>query len=161
MFRRTYPRVLAYARTMAGAADAEDAVAEAFATAWRRRNDIPAHAQLGWMIGVTRRVLANRRRTDRRLGALRERLAFQRNSLEAPGPIDLLDRGLRDELAALPATDREALLLVAWFDLSPTDAAQVLGITPAAFRMRLTRARRRMSPHLDPSLTKEPRWQTH
>ena len=71
LFRTTYPRVRAYARTMAGPADADDAVAETYAIAWRRQRDIPQDAALGWLFGVTRRVLANERRSQRRFTALR------------------------------------------------------------------------------------------
>lgn len=63
LYRATYPRVLAYARSMASRDDADDAVAEAYAIAWRRQRDIPRSAELGWLIGVTRRVLANTRRS--------------------------------------------------------------------------------------------------
>ncbi len=49
----------------------------------------------------------------------------------------MLDRALR----ALPAKYKEALLLVAERTLEPGDAAVVLGLTPAAFRQRLSRAR--------------------
>ena len=68
LYRATYPKVRAYARSMASEADADDAVAEAYATAWRRQRDIPRGAELGWLIGVTRRVLANTRRSERRVG---------------------------------------------------------------------------------------------
>jgi len=44
-------------------------------------------------------------------------------------------------LAALPALYREALLLVAFDDLRPAEAAVVCGITPEAMRQRLSRAR--------------------
>src|SRR5881392_3168443 len=63
LYRVTYPRVLAYARSMASREDADDAVAETYAIAWRRQRDIPHGAELAWLIGVTRRVLANARRT--------------------------------------------------------------------------------------------------
>src|SRR3954454_5211160 len=77
LYRATYPRVLAYARTMASPDDADDAVAETFAIAWRRQRDIPRGAELGWLIGVTRRVLANSRRSRRRAGALHALLDLQ------------------------------------------------------------------------------------
>jgi RNA polymerase sigma factor (sigma-70 family) len=44
-------------------------------------------------------------------------------------------------LAALPAHYREALLLVGVEGLSPAEAAGVCGLTPEAFRQRLSRAR--------------------
>jgi hypothetical protein len=34
-------------------------VAETYAIAWRRQRDVPRGAELGWLIGVARRVLAN------------------------------------------------------------------------------------------------------
>jgi RNA polymerase sigma-70 factor (ECF subfamily) len=56
-----------------------------------------------------------------------------------------LDRALR----ALGPVDREALLLVAWEDLTPTQAAHVLKLNPTAFRVRLLRARRRLRAALE------------
>ncbi len=59
-------------------------------------------------------------------------------------------------LAALDETDRETLLLVSWEGLGAREASAAMGITPAAFRMRLARARRRLTSQmrtvgLDPS----------
>jgi len=61
-----------------------------------------------------------------------------------PAPSVELDAELEDALRSLSAQDREALLLVAWEDLTPTAAAASLGISAAAFRVRLHRARRRL-----------------
>jgi RNA polymerase sigma factor (sigma-70 family) len=159
LYRATYPRVLAYARSMASRDDADDAVAEAYAIAWRRQRDIPSGAELGWVIGVTRRVLANTRRGRRRAGALHALLDLQPRR-PGPDPADRVEDGeLRDALLGLSPLDREALLLTAWFDLASADAAQALGITPAAFRMRTARARRRMRAALNPTTSKEdPQW---
>jgi RNA polymerase sigma-70 factor (ECF subfamily) len=44
-------------------------------------------------------------------------------------------------VARLPATHREALLLVGVEGLTPAEAAGVCGLTPEAFRQRLFRAR--------------------
>jgi RNA polymerase sigma-70 factor (ECF subfamily) len=154
-YRATYPRVLAYSRSMASREDADDAVAEAYAIAWRRQRDIPRGAELGWLIGVTRRVLANARRGRRRAGALHALLDLQPQA-PGPDPADRVEDGdLRDALMALSPLDREAVLLTAWFELSSADAAQALGITPAAFRMRAARARRRLRSALNPTPTKE------
>jgi RNA polymerase sigma-70 factor (ECF subfamily) len=67
----------------------------------------------------------------------------------APAP-DLieLDSALGDALRALSPADREALLLVAWEDLTPAQAARSLGINATAFRVRLLRARRRLQQKL-------------
>lgn len=161
LFRRTYPQLLGYVRVVTGSADAEDVVAETYAIAWRRRASIPEGAELGWLIGVARRVVLNQRRGERRLDALRARLSA-RHDAAALDPSELIaDDELRAAVRALPARDREALLLTTWFDLSPTDAAAALGIAPPAFRMRLARARRRLRAQLLPpeTLPKErPQW---
>jgi RNA polymerase sigma-70 factor (ECF subfamily) len=52
-------------------------------------------------------------------------------------------------IAALPAPYREAVLLVAFDDLRPAEAALVCGITPEAMRQRLSRARARLACALD------------
>ena len=131
-------------------ASADDAVAEAYAITWRRQRDIPRGAELGWLIGVTRRVLANARRGRRRAGALHALLDLQPRA--GPDPADRIEDGeLRAALLALSPLDREAVVLTAWFDLSSADAAQALGITPAAFRMRAARARRPLAPPSNPT----------
>ena len=161
LYRSTYPRVLAYARSMASREDADDAVGETYTIAWRRQRDIPRGAELGWLIGVTRRVLANARRSRRRAGALHALLDLQPRA-PGPDPAELVEDGtLRAALLALSSLDREAVLLTAWFDLSSADAAEALGITHAAFRMRAARARRRLRAALSPTTTKEsPTWNT-
>ena len=160
LYRATYPRVLAYARSLASREDADDAVAETYAIAWRRQRDIPAGVELGWLIGVTRRVLANARRSRRRAGALHALLDLERRP-HGPDPADrIADAELRAALLELSPLDREAVVLSAWFDLSSADAAQALGITPAAYRMRTARARRRLRAARLDLRTREPECHT-
>ena len=64
-------------------------------------------------------------------------------AIQAPEVLEL-DPALGVALRSLSRLDREALLLVAWEDLTPTQAARSLGISPTAFRVRLLRARRRL-----------------
>jgi RNA polymerase sigma-70 factor, ECF subfamily len=160
LYRATYPRVLAYARSVASREDADDAVAETYAIAWRRQRSIPRGAELGWLIGVTRRVLANTRRGRRRAGALHALLDLQPRA-PGPDPADLIsDNELRAALLSLSPLDREAIVLTAWFDLPSADAAQALGIRPAPFRMRAARARRRLRGALNPTPKEQPQWNT-
>lgn len=136
--------LLAYALRRATPQEAQDAVSEAFLVAWRRISDVPADP-LPWLIGITRRTLANQRRAGRRRTALVERIAAE----PAQQPRDPADRGPRGEtlraLATLSERDREALCLVAWEGLTPGEAAEVLGVPATAFRVRLHRARRRLA----------------
>jgi RNA polymerase sigma-70 factor, ECF subfamily len=134
--------VLAYALRRADPATAEDVVAETFVIAWRRMDDLP-DPPLPWLLGVARRVLANLRRGERRRGALLDRLRHEPAAIAdtAPG-----DQGrVLAALASLPERDREALLLHAWEGLDHAGAGTVMGCSPAAFAVRLHRARQRFA----------------
>src|SRR6185295_6814003 len=132
--------VTAYARRR-GHADPEAAAAEVMTIAWRRLGDVPLDDPRPWLFATARNVvLADLRRT-RTVSALGD-VASETAVLE-------LDPELESALRSLSYGDREALLLVAWEDLTPTQAARSLGINPAAFRVRLLRARRRLQAKLD------------
>jgi RNA polymerase sigma-70 factor, ECF subfamily len=139
--------IAAYARRR-GAQDAESIAGEAMAIAWRRLADVPKDDARPWLIATTRNLLMAERRRDPQAHH------HELDGLEIAAPEELLspDLDLDPELAAalraLSDQDREALLLIAWEDLTPTLAAASLGITAAAFRVRLHRARRRLSYYL-------------
>ena len=123
--------ITAYARRR-GARDPEGIAAEAMAIAWRRLADVPQDDARPWLIVTARNLmLADRRR--------RYAAAEGLEGVDAPAPappVLELDPELERALAALSHRDREALLLIAWEDLTPALAASSLGITPAAFRVR-------------------------
>ena len=139
--------VARYARRR-GARDPDDVAAECMTIAWRRLDDVPADDPLPWLLGCARRVVLAQHRHERGRVALDD---VPEPRFEAPEPVGL-DAALSQALSALSDLDREALLLIAWEDLTPTQAAQALGINPVAFRVRLHRARRRCSSALDSSL---------
>src|SRR5947209_1710216 len=66
IFQACAGRVYAYARRRGTAEDAQEVVAETFLVAWRRLDHVPADP-LPWLLNVARKVLANRRRSSRRL----------------------------------------------------------------------------------------------
>jgi RNA polymerase sigma factor (sigma-70 family) len=141
--------VSAYARRRADASIADDIVAEVFAIAWRRLDELPDDA-LPWLLATARRVLANLRRSQRRQLALVARLKAVRVEER---PAARAERGtgwpVLEALASLGDRDREALLLVAWDGLSTADAATVVGLSVRSFESRLYRARRRFRERLD------------
>jgi RNA polymerase sigma-70 factor (ECF subfamily) len=153
-FRDHYADVLAFCvRRCPSREVAEDAAADTFAVAWRRRDRIPDPA-LVWLYAVARRVLANQYRAMRRRNALDGRLAQELDAGRAQGdPGDSLAR--RDAflaaLASLSGDEREVLRLVAWDGLDGRDAARVLGCSYGAFRVRLHRARRKLEKQLEAS----------
>jgi RNA polymerase sigma factor (sigma-70 family) len=133
--------------------DAAEAVAETFATLWRRFDRCPQGDELRpWLFGVARRVIANQRRSGRRRTALGERLAasFDRaafDAVEPPAETSAVARAF----AALNEADRELLSLVAWEGLTREELAVALGTSRAAVRLRLHRARRRLRAALPPT----------
>jgi RNA polymerase sigma-70 factor (ECF subfamily) len=137
--------VRAYAARRTTADGVDDVVAETFAVAWRRIGDVPPGAELPWLLGVARRVLANAHRADDRRDRLAERLAAWTPRTPA-ADLDLVDGDrVRAALAALSDGDRDLLLLVEVDGLARDDAAVALGVSRALVRVRLHRARRRFA----------------
>jgi RNA polymerase sigma factor (sigma-70 family) len=142
--------VLAYALRRVPQEDAADVVADTFLVAWRRLDEIdPARSALPWLYAVARRVLLSQQRTTRRQLAIAERVAAAGESTPPhassapPG-----SRRLLEALATLPEKEREVLMLSAWEELSSPEAAEVLGCTATAYRIRLHRARGRLRERL-------------
>lgn len=139
--------VLAYAlRRVPTEADAEDAVAESFAVAWRRVDRLPeADAALPWLFAVARRVIANQHRGTARRFRLGLRLRAQpQQTVVRPGG----ETPALEALARLRPDDQELLRLLAWDGLSQAEAGVVLGVTANAVAIRLHRARRRFADEL-------------
>ncbi|MFL5942027.1 MAG: RNA polymerase sigma factor [Gaiellaceae bacterium] len=134
--------VTAYARRR-GSRDADGIAAEAMSIAWRRLADVPRDDPLPWLYVTARNLLLAERRAESKTAA-----AGPEPSVPAP-ELQELDPQLDRALRSLGPADREALLLVAWEDLAPTQAARVLGVKATAFRVRLLRARRRLRAALD------------
>jgi RNA polymerase sigma-70 factor (ECF subfamily) len=145
LYREHAGAVRTYVRRRSAVEGADDVVAEVFLVAWRRLGDVPEDP-LPWLLGVARRILANRRRAASRHAALLDRIKFEPASAASveSGRLESASAIVR-ALGALREPDREALLLVAWEGLSPRQAARVLGVRPNTFAARLSRARRRFA----------------
>lgn len=144
MYRRCEQPVLAYAMRRAPAEVARDAAADAFVAAWRRFDELPPDP-LPWLIGATRKTLANQRRATARQARIVERLTIERSDPALPCAPSQADPAVRRAFSRLAAADREALALIAWDGLTPTQAARSLDCSPVGFRVRLHRARRRFA----------------
>lgn len=138
-------RVFAYAARRSTPDVANEVVAETFLIAWRKLESVPVQP-LPWLLNVAGKVLANRRRAERR------RDAFVRTLREAPtfDPTDAVSTRLAIEQAIerLPPAEREALKLTIWDGLDVRDAAIAAGCSRATFSVRLHRARRQMMKEL-------------
>jgi RNA polymerase sigma-70 factor (ECF subfamily) len=147
VYRDLYEPICGYVlRRVRRPEDAAEAIAETFATLWRRFDRCPQGGDLRpWLFGVARRVIANQRRGERRRSALGERLVANADRAAfAAGFPDGTSSELARAFATLSGSDRELLSLVAWEGLTREELAVALGTSRSVARLRLHRARRRL-----------------
>lgn len=151
LYERHVDRVVAHAATRCRDADeVADLVSTVWLSVWRsaptfdpRRGEV-----VPWIVGIASHRFVDLRRGERRVDALTEKLRGSRfldgddveriaekvAAARAAGPS-------AEAVADLPPAQREAFELVAIDGLTAEQAAEVVGSTPTAVRMRLSRAR--------------------
>lgn len=138
-------------------ADAEDALQEAFLAAWRAAGSFAGTGSArAWVLTIARNAL--HRRYRRRAGEPADVIPLDRLGEKAGwGAIDspdalverLEDRALLERaLARLSEADREVLVLRDLEEFGGEETARLLGVTVAAVKSRLHRARLRLAAHL-------------
>jgi RNA polymerase sigma-70 factor, ECF subfamily len=127
----------------------DDLVEEVLIVVWRRIDVVPEGAELPWMIGVARNVLANARRSQRRRDAFTATLTPSDADASAEEYV-VADLAVRDALRGLGDADREVLLLHFWDGLDAPQLAVALSITTNAAAVRLSRAQSRFRVLLEP-----------
>ncbi|WP_253777847.1 RNA polymerase sigma factor [Goodfellowiella coeruleoviolacea] len=142
-----------YVVRRAGPAVADDLVSETFLIVWaqRARFDQTRASAKSWLFGVATNLLRRHFRAEaRRLDAWTRELARQIHvedvgaRASSAADADALAGELAEELAKLRTEEREALLLVAWGDLGPSEIAEAMGVPAATVRTWLHRARSRL-----------------
>ncbi|QCB94742.1 RNA polymerase sigma factor [Cellulomonas shaoxiangyii] len=148
MFVEHGNKVLAYARRRVPD-EADDVVAEVFATAWKYRDRVPPEP-LPWLYRTAAHQILHSHRSSSRRTALVARTARLDEPERHPTDVaeHLVERLDREALVArvmtnLSPRDQEVLRLWAWEELSTDEIAYVLVISSTAARVRLHRARRR------------------
>jgi RNA polymerase sigma-70 factor (ECF subfamily) len=153
-------RVFAVAWSRLGdAALAEEATQEAFIRAYRRLWLLGDGAKFsGWVNTIARRISINSGLRHRRELNKRERWALENpdnstteNSTNETDSLHTPET-LRQTLAELPAAHRECLVLFYLEGKSGAETAAALGISEAALRVRLHRARAAMRERLEEKL---------
>lgn len=153
-------RVFAVAWSRLGdAALAEEVTQEAFIRAYRRLWLLGDGAKFaGWINTIARRIAINFGLRHRRELNKRERWALENPGISTEGysaaePDSLhTPEILRQTLTELPAAHRECLVLFYLEGKSGAEAAAALGISEAALRVRLHRARATMRERLEEKL---------
>jgi RNA polymerase sigma factor (sigma-70 family) len=132
---------------------AADLTAETFARAWLSRGrfrDERSGSALPWLLGIAANVLADTARRDRIETRARERLGLPTDLASEDGYSAVDERlsprlGLGRALGSLSDREREALELRVVQELSYPQVAKRLAIRPAAARLRVSRALRRLT----------------
>jgi RNA polymerase sigma factor (sigma-70 family) len=159
-YRRTVARVASFA---ARRCRRPDEVPDLVAAIWLEviasadRFDPSRGPAVPWLLGVAAHVTASDARRQAREREARARLAGRRVvdqddlvRLERAIDAAALAPEVRAAIESLPEGERAMVELVAVEGLAPAEAGLALGLRPAAARMRLSRARRKLRQALGP-----------
>jgi RNA polymerase sigma-70 factor (ECF subfamily) len=142
-YRATRQRMFACVYALTGdAAEAQDALQEAYARAWQRWSTVSGYADAeGWVRTVARRIAVSRWRQARnRLAAYRRMGA----PLSQPGPGPEVV-ALVAALAELPPAQRVTIVLHHLVDLPVAEVARETGVPVGTVKARLSRGRRALA----------------
>jgi RNA polymerase sigma factor (sigma-70 family) len=148
LFQRHAGPVGRYIARRIGAQDAEDVLADTFLEAFRqrRRYDADRADARPWLYGIATRRLGRYRRAELKQLRVLERtgtdpvVTFTDRSDSRVGASTAI-RGVAEVLRRLPTGQRDALLLVAWADMTYEEVAVALGVPVGTVRSRISRAR--------------------
>lgn len=151
LFRDAFDDVLRFCARRVSAQKAEDIAAETMAVAWRRFQELPPGRgeQRAWLFTTARNLMLRDSRNESRRRSLAVRIGTSQ-LVDVPG-VDgeataWVDLGRAWRL--LSERHQEALALTVWEGMTTLEAAGVLGISPVAYRLRLSRARKVLRGHL-------------
>jgi RNA polymerase sigma factor (sigma-70 family) len=149
LFDRHAPHIHRYLARRAGRQVADDLVAETFLAAFAKRDryDLGHADARPWLFGIATNLVSQQRRDEARQYRISQAVAAEP---EVPGhaervAADVTAQAMRPlldaALAALPAADRDVLLLIAWEQLTYQEVSRALAIPVGTVRSRLHRAR--------------------
>lgn len=157
-YEASYLDVLRFVARRAGRDAAEDLAHETFAIAWRRWADVPADLDgaRAWTFTVARNLLLAARRRSA-AGEIPVELEHIEPALDPHVAGDQEHWTTRLAIAQawpqLTPAHQEAIALTVWEGLDAESAGRILGVSAAAFRVRLHRARRQLREAIDAAIT--------
>lgn len=148
-FDRHLDAVSRYCLRRSSPEDAADAVAQTFAVAWRKIDQMPKdELVLPWLYRIASYELRTIHRSSRRATSLRHRLAGEPEYVVASPESLVVQMAERDAVLAalrtMSPSDREIILLRSYEELSTSEIAMVVGCSEVAARKRLSRALMRL-----------------
>lgn len=146
--------------------DAEDAVGAALLELWRKRDAVRVvdGSVVPWLIKVTTFAAKNQLRGQRRYAHLLARLPRPNDvadhAEEVARNVDrsTLTHDLEAVIRSASATDASVILLCLVEEMTPSAAAEALGLSPSTVSTRLSRAKKRLRAalaHHDPQLAED------
>src|SRR5882762_11245911 len=157
IYDRHAATVLRFLGRRTGAEVAEGLLGELFRIAFERRKtfDAARASALPWLYGIGSNLLLKHRRGEARRLRASARMAAGLDAADRRANARALDARLlfprvAAAIEALPAGEREALLLFAWEDLSYQSVAEALELPIGTVRSRLNRARAQLRELLEP-----------
>ncbi|BDC49377.1 DNA-directed RNA polymerase sigma-70 factor [Bryobacterales bacterium F-183] len=140
LYRDHASRVFRYALALCGdEARARDIVSETFLRAWAAPTPLRVETVRAYLCAIARNLYLAELRNTRRLVPIQAAGEVVALTEEADNLAER--RQLREAVGKLPEGLRSALSLVVWEELSLAEAAQVLGISVSAMKMRVARAK--------------------
>jgi RNA polymerase sigma-70 factor, ECF subfamily len=137
-----------------GQQPADDLLGDVFVAAVEARLRATIHTSgsaLPWLYGIAKNVIRTHLRSRSSPTGISDTPDLDWAAVDARLDAESQRGQLRDALDCLAPGEREVLLLVTWEQLTVSEAAEALGISPVAARSRLHRARARASSSLTTS----------
>ncbi len=153
LFQHHHLSVFRYLRRMTGSTEqAEDLTQEVFLRAVRALPSDPELRERAWLFRTARNLLLNQRRDD-------ARKPFPGDLREAPPqpPAGAGAMELDQALAGIDGADREVFLMRELGGLGYEEISGICGLTPAAVRSRIYRARIALRAALSEDIRRQPR----
>lgn len=157
VFDRHFDAVSAFLRRRVDADVADELTSEAFLIAFRSRGhfDTTRDSARPWLLGIATNLIRRDRRSQGRRRRAYGRLDRDQQPDFAEEAVTRSDASNRreqlvDALSQLSEDEADALLLLAWAELSYAEIAEALEIPIGTVRSRIARARRRMQELIAP-----------
>lgn len=156
LVRRHAPAINRYVTRRLGADAAEDVAAETFLVAFRQRASYVGDGRdcLPWLYGIATRLCHRHWRTEIRQLRLLARTGVDpvtepfSDLVDAQVAATAVKPRLADALSRLPKSQRDALLLHVWADLTYDQIARSTGVQLGTVQSRISRARGRLREQL-------------
>ena len=141
LVRRWHPTVHGFVRRMVGPAAADDVTQEVWIAILRALPRLQDTSRFStWLFTIARRAVADRLRAEYRHREVGLQVDPAEPDDEGDAAVDRVD--VDAALSALPAREREVLVLVYLYDLDLATCAEICRIPVGTVKSRLFRARR-------------------